>query len=201
MCTWRQFNPQREPRVPWRPQSGGVAGPGFTWGLRTTRPNDCGKPVISISPLLPGTSQQAHSLRERTALAMQTQLLDKSPIEPPKHTQSTLTALHPTFCLAWFLVCGRLHCFSSLLKKSPHWSSASLPSVLSQCPLLPLIKGSPVFSLYIFDICSGGLSGDTSYLPRYQMFFLLVLCLQSCIKFEQSAPTHFFSHMLCYYLS
>lgn len=85
MCTWRQFNPQREPRVPWRPQSGGVAGPGFTWGLRTTRPNDCGKPVISISPLLPGSSQQAHSLRERTALAMQTQLLDKS---PKRHSQT-----------------------------------------------------------------------------------------------------------------
>ena len=115
-----------------------------------------------------------------------------SPESPPKHTQSTLTALHPTFCLVWFLVCGRSHCFSSLLERSLHWSSAPLPSALSQCPLLPLIKGSPVFSLYIFDIFSGGLSGGTSYLPRYQMFFLIVLCLQSCIKFEQSAPTHFF---------
>lgn len=85
MCSWRQYEPQREPCVPWRPQLGGVAGPGFIWGLRTARSSDCAKPVISISPLHTGTSKQAHSLRERTALAMQTQLLDKS---PERHSQT-----------------------------------------------------------------------------------------------------------------
>ena len=85
VCTWRQYEPQREPHVPWRPQLGGVAGPGFIWGLRTARSSDCAKPVISISPLRPGTSKQAHSLRVRTALATQTQLLDKS---PKRHSQT-----------------------------------------------------------------------------------------------------------------